>query len=134
MSVKEMIENILEDKLVESKELFSNILSDKVTDKINEAKKKLMKKSCSTDDCDEKEIEKSTCKEETDIDEVSSELLDKYKEKAKKSADDLYDKGEYRKSTDRWMNIMKATGKQIDKTTNNIKKALKTEDNEESVE
>ena len=61
------------------------------------------------------------------IQEISSELLDRYKEKAKKSADELTAKGQYKKSTDRWMNITKATGKQIEKTTAGIKKALNRE-------
>ena len=65
---------------------------------------------------------------EEQINEISSKTLDSYKEKAKKSADELESKGQYKKSTDRWMNIMKATGKQIEKTTSNIKKALKKED------
>lgn len=62
------------------------------------------------------------------ISEISSATLDSYKEKAKKSADDLTSKGEYRKSTNRWSNVMKATGKQIDKTTANIKKSLNKEE------
>jgi hypothetical protein len=62
------------------------------------------------------------------ISEISSATLDSYKEKAKKSADDLSAKGEYRKSTNRWSNIMKATGKQIDKTTASIKKSLNKEE------
>jgi hypothetical protein len=62
-----------------------------------------------------------------EIKEVSSELLDRYKDKAKKSADDLASKGQYKKSTDRWMGVMKATGKQIDKTTAGIKKSLNKE-------
>jgi hypothetical protein len=68
--------------------------------------------------------------EET-IDEVSSELLDRYKEKAKKSADDLASKGQYKKSTNRWMGVMKATGKQIEKTTANIKTSLNKEETEQ---
>ena len=67
------------------------------------------------------------------LDEVSSELLDRYKEKAKKSADDLYNKEKYKKSTDRWMNITKATGKQIEKTTAGIKKALNKEEVESNL-
>ena len=67
-------------------------------------------------------------KEEVDINEVSSELLNRYKEKAKASADDLSSKGKYKKSADRWSNVMKATGKQIDKTTASIKKSLTKED------
>jgi hypothetical protein len=62
------------------------------------------------------------------ISEISSATLDSYKEKAKKSADDLSSKGQYRKSTNRWSNIMKATGKQIDKTTADIKKSLNKEE------
>ena len=62
------------------------------------------------------------------ISEISSATLDSYKEKAKKSADELSSKGQYRKSTNRWGNIMKATGKQIDKTTNDIKKSLNKEE------
>jgi hypothetical protein len=62
------------------------------------------------------------------ISEISSATLDSYKEKAKKSADELSSKGQYRKSTNRWGNIMKATGKQIDKTTADIKKSLNKEE------
>lgn len=62
------------------------------------------------------------------ISEVSSETLDRYKEKAKKSADELTAQGQHKKSNDRWLNIMKATGKQIDKTTANIKHALRKEE------
>jgi len=65
------------------------------------------------------------------IEEVSSELLDRYKTAAKKSADDLTAQGKHKKSTDRWMGVMKATGKQIDKTTAGIKKALNKEEYEE---
>lgn len=61
------------------------------------------------------------------ISEISSETLGSYKEKAKKSADELSSKGQYRKSTNRWGNIMKATGKQIEKTTAGIKKSLAKE-------
>jgi len=62
------------------------------------------------------------------VTEVSSELLDRYKTKAKQSADDLTAQGKHKKSTDRWMGVMKATGKQIDKTTAGIKKALNKEE------
>ena len=51
-----------------------------------------------------------------------------YKDKAKKSAEDLASKGEYKKSNDRLLNHMKATGKQIQKTTASIKKSLNVED------
>ena len=47
--------------------------------------------------------------------EVSDATLTSYKEKAKKSADTLHAQGQYKKSTNRWLNVMKATGKQIDK-------------------
>lgn len=67
------------------------------------------------------------------VNEVSSELLDRYKEKAKKSADDSTAKGDYKKATSRWANVMKATGKQIDKTTAGIKKALNKEGFDESM-
>ncbi len=59
------------------------------------------------------------------INEVSSKLLDRYKEKANKSADDLASQGKHKQSVDRRMNVMKATGKQIEKTTYNIGQALK---------
>ncbi len=59
------------------------------------------------------------------INEVSSKLLDRYKEKANKSADDLASQGKHKESADRRMNVMKATGKQIEKTTYNIGQALK---------
>jgi len=62
------------------------------------------------------------------IAEISSETLQSYKDKAKKSAADLASKGEYKKSNDRLLNHMKATGKQIDKTTASIKKSLNKEE------
>jgi len=62
------------------------------------------------------------------IDELSSELLDRYKEKAKKSSDDLAGQGKYRQSNDRTLNVMKATGKQIEKTTASIRKHLNKEE------
>ena len=71
--------------------------------------------------------------EATEIDEVSSELLDRYKTAAKKSADDLTAQGKHKKSTDRWMGVMKATGKQIDKTNAGIKKALNKEETDADV-
>ena len=61
------------------------------------------------------------------ITELSSDALDRYKAKAKKSADDLTSQGKYRQANDRTMNVMKATGKQIDKTATNIRKALNRE-------
>ena len=77
----------------------------------------------------EKGLAMAAKREEVEVNEVSSELLGRYKEKAKKSADELTATGQHKKSTDRWMNVMKATGKQMDKTTANIKKALRKEDN-----
>ena len=65
--------------------------------------------------------------EET-INELSSDTLQSYKEKAKKSADELTAKGEHGKALDRTMSRMKATGKQIEKTTASIKKALNREE------
>jgi hypothetical protein len=62
------------------------------------------------------------------IDELSSELLDRYKEKAKKSSDDLTGQAKYRQANDRTLNVMKATGKQIEKTTASIRKHLNKED------
>jgi hypothetical protein len=66
------------------------------------------------------EIEKKKKK----INELDTKTLDRYKTKAKASADDLTAKGQHRKSGNRWLNIMKATGKQIDKTTASVKKTL----------
>ena len=43
---------------------------------------------------------------EEQVNEVSSELLGRYKEKAKKSADDLTAAGKHRQATDRHMNVM----------------------------
>ena len=63
--------------------------------------------------------------DESALNELTSDLLQKYKDKAMKSAADLAAKGNYKKSNDRLMNHMKATGKQIDKTTAGIAKALK---------
>ena len=63
-------------------------------------------------------------KETVELDELSTELLQRYKDKAKQSADELSARGKHKKAADRWLSHMKATGKQIDKTTANIKKAL----------
>jgi len=49
------------------------------------------------------------------VNELSTELLQRYKDKAMQSSADLSSKGKYKKSTDRLMAHMKATGKQIDK-------------------
>ena len=62
------------------------------------------------------------------IDELSSGLLDRYKEKAKKSADDLTAQGKYSQANDRTLNVMRATGKQINKTVAGIKKTLNKEE------
>jgi hypothetical protein len=70
----------------------------------------------------------ASAKTEEVIDEVSNELLGRYKEKARKSADDLSAKGKYKQSTDRWMNITKATGKQIANTTKDIRTAMNKEE------
>ena len=61
------------------------------------------------------------------ITELSADTLDRYKEKAKKSSDSLTGQGKYRQANDRTMNVMKATGKQMDKTVANIRKALNRE-------
>lgn len=63
-------------------------------------------------------------KEERSLHEISSDLIARYKEKAKKHADELEANKQFRKATDRRMGIFRATGKQIEKTTANIKKAL----------
>ena len=65
------------------------------------------------------------------LDELSSDTLQRYKDKAMKSSDELAAKGEYKKSNDRLLNHMKATGKQIEKTTAGIKAALNKEETEE---
>jgi hypothetical protein len=70
---------------------------------------------------------KKDVKEET-VNEVSSELLDRYKTGAKKSADAATASGQHGKALKRWSGHMKATGKQIEKTTSGIRKALNRED------
>jgi hypothetical protein len=59
-----------------------------------------------------------------DVNEVSDATLASYKQKAHKSAEQLSAAGQHRAATDRYGNIMKATGKQIDRTTKNIARAL----------
>lgn len=71
---------------------------------------------------------RKTNEEIEQIEELSNTTLQSYKDKAKTSAAELAGKGEYKKSNDRLLNHMKATGKQIDKTTANIKKALNKEE------
>lgn len=75
----------------------------------------------------EKSLKAAGIKEEN-INELSSNTLQSYKEKAKKSADELTAKGEHGKALDRTMSRMKATGKQITKTTAGIKKAVNEEE------
>jgi len=65
------------------------------------------------------------------VNELTSDTLQNYKEKAKVSADNLTATGQHKKAADRWLNVMKATGKQIDKTTAGIKTALNKEEVEE---
>jgi hypothetical protein len=67
------------------------------------------------------------------IQELSSDALDRYKVKAKKSSNELTSQGKYRQANDRTMNVMKATGKQIDNTVTNIRKALNRESVEQDV-
>ena len=65
------------------------------------------------------------------LDELSPETLQSYKDKAKDSAEAATAKGDSAKSLKRWSGHMKATGKQIEKTTANIRKALNREDVEQ---
>ena len=73
-------------------------------------------------------IPKKTNEEVGPITELSADTLDRYKEKAKKSSDSLTSQGKYRQANDRTMNVMKATGKQINKTVASIRKALNREE------
>ena len=52
------------------------------------------------------------------LNELSPELLNRYRDKAGESAKELANKGEYKKSNKRWMGHMKSTGKQIEKMFN----------------
>ena len=71
-------------------------------------------------------------KEEVEqLDELSPETLQSYKDKAKDSAEAATAKGDSGKSLKRWTGHMKATGKQIEKTTANIRKALNREEVEQ---
>lgn len=65
------------------------------------------------------------------LDELSPETLQSYKDKAKDSAEAATAKGDSAKSLKRWSGHMKATGKQIEKTTANIRKALNREEVEQ---
>ena len=69
-------------------------------------------------------VTKKVNEEIEQLDEISSETLQRYKDKAKESAEKLTAAGMHKKATDRWMGHMKATGKQIEKTTAAIRKAL----------
>ena len=81
----------------------------------------------SESDTQDKELGEAVAGKVEPIQELSSDALDRYKAKAKKSSDDLTSQGKYRQANDRTMNVMKATGKQIDKTATNIRKALNRE-------
>ena len=65
------------------------------------------------------------------LDELSPETLQSYKDKARDSAEAATAKGDSAKSLKRWSGHMKATGKQIEKTTANIRKALNREEVEQ---
>ena len=52
------------------------------------------------------------------LNELSPELLNRYRDKAGESAKELAGKGEFKKSNKRWMGHMKSTGKQIEKMFN----------------
>ena len=62
--------------------------------------------------------------EEENIQELSSDLLQRYKDEAMKSVDKLNSKGKHKEANDRLLAHMKATGKQIEKTTAEIRKAV----------
>jgi hypothetical protein len=62
--------------------------------------------------------------EEQNITELSSDLLQRYKDEAMKSVDKLTSKGKHKEANDRLLAHMKATGKQIEKTTAEIRKAV----------
>jgi hypothetical protein len=76
--------------------------------------------------------EKKPVKEET-INELKNSTLDAYKQKANKSADELTAQGKHGEALKRRGNVMKATGKQIDKTSANIGRALRGEPVKEEV-
>lgn len=67
--------------------------------------------------------------EETEeLDELSNQLLQRYKDKAMKSADDLAAKGQHTKANDRYMKHMQASGKQISTTMKKIHARMNKEE------
>ncbi len=90
------------------------------------ARMKLHKKGYTTHSASHQGIDTSWLKKEEveQIDELSSDLLQRYKDKAMKSADELTSKGKHKEANDRLLAHMKATGKQIEKTTADIRKAV----------
>ena len=85
--------------------------------------KELLEKNASPVVSEREKQDKSTNEEVEQINELSPELLQRYKEKAKQSIETLKSQKKYRKMNDRWMAHMKATGKQIEKTTETLRKA-----------
>lgn len=69
-------------------------------------------------------VSKKVHEEVENLDELSSDLLQRYKDKAMKSVDALTSKGKHKEANDRLLAHMKATGKQIEKTTSEIRKAI----------
>ena len=67
------------------------------------------------------------------LDELKNSTLQSYKEKASASADEMESKGQYGKALDRRTNVMKATGKQIEKSSANIGRAMRGEKVKEQV-
>ena len=68
------------------------------------------------------------------LQELKNSTLQSYKDKANASADELTAQGKHGESLDRRANVMKATGKQIEKTSANIGRALRGEPVKEEIE
>lgn len=119
MDTLDLVTAIINKDAIGVETAFNSIMAEKISDQLDNMRT-VVAQNMFVDQ--EESIEEDD--EQEDIQEVSSELLGRYKEKAKASADALSAQGKHRQSTNRWMNVMKASGKQIGNTTKKIKTAL----------
>ena len=72
--------------------------------------------------------------EEVELDEISMSALNNYTAAANKDYDKAHAAGDHKKTFKRALGLMKASGKKIEKDTNNIRNALRKEEIDEAVD
>jgi hypothetical protein len=138
MDTLDLVTAIINKDAVGVEAAFNSVMAEKISDHLEDMRANIAQNMFADqevqfeNDEDDEEVQFEDDEDEGEsIQEVSSELLGRYKEKAKASADTLSAQGKHRQSTNRWMNVMKASGKQIGNTTKKIKTALEEVDYED---